>query len=83
LRRQRLYLLAIVSAAVVGMFSSTRSFRVDTYLLLGMVTVFTGFAFEFAPKLCARWNFQLIKRLIIASIVTLIVFNLYVRLEAQ
>jgi hypothetical protein len=82
-RRERVYVLAILAAAVMGMFSSTRILREDTYMLLGLATVFLGFSAWYAPQLSLRVNLQLAKRLIVVSLITLIMFNIYVRLEAH
>jgi hypothetical protein len=55
--------LALVAAYVVGMLSSTRSYSVPTYLLLGLSAAYGGLASAHLPEPFARLNGRLVARL--------------------
>jgi O-antigen ligase len=83
LRRLQPYLLAIMVGSIVGMFSSTRSYRVDTYLLLGLAGAYLRIAGNIVPASRLKFDKPLMVRLGILGIVCVTAFNLYVRVAAR
>jgi O-antigen ligase len=83
IRRLQPYLLAIMVGSIVGMFSSTRSFRVDTYLLLGVAAAYLRIAGDAAPASRLKLDKPLMCRLGILGIVCVGAFNIYVRVAAR
>jgi O-antigen ligase len=83
LRRFRPYLLAIVAGSSVGMISSTRSYRVDTYMLLGLSAAYLSIIAKLVPASLVRMDLRLTGRMVVVSAICLLGFNLYVRLAAH
>jgi O-antigen ligase len=79
LRRLLPYLLAIMVGSIVGMFSSTRSYRVDTYLLLGLAAAYLRIAGNIVPASRMKFDKPLLYQLVVLGIVCVVAFNIYVR----
>jgi hypothetical protein len=83
LRRLQPYLLAIMVGSIVGMFSSTRSYRVDTYMLLGLAAAYLSIAGKIVPASRLKFDKPLLVRLGVLGIVCVAAFNIYVRVAAR
>ncbi len=83
LRRMRPYLIAIVVGSIVGMFTSTRNLRIDTYLLLGIVAVYLPLVARFVPHAEQKVNRGLFYRIAAVGVLTVLLFNLYVKVAAN
>jgi O-antigen ligase len=83
IRRLQPFLLAIMVGSIVGMFSSTRSYRVDTYLLLGLAAAYLRIAGEMVPASRIKVDKPLLLRLGILGILCVSAFNIYVRIAAR
>lgn len=83
LRRLQPYLVAIMVGSVVGMFSSTRSYRVDTYLLLGLAAAYLSIAGRIVPASRIKFDKPLLLRLGILGIACVAAFNIYVRVAVR
>jgi O-antigen ligase len=80
--RLRPYMIAIIGSAIVGMFSSTRSYTIPTYTILGVAQCYqelvesrTG-----TPEIPLTW--RLTRQLIMLGLVSLAFIYVYVRLFA-
>jgi O-antigen ligase len=84
LERIRPYLLAIVAGYMVGMLSSTRSYSVPTYMLLGLGAAYAGARSGTAPAgadgLDAR---RLFRRVAAVSAVVLVALYLFLKLQLR
>ncbi len=83
LMRLRPFILAILVATVVGMWSSTRSYSVTTYVIVGICAAYLRVLSDQGHAVLPRFDLNLVRRLAIASALTLIAFYLYVRLAAR
>jgi O-antigen ligase len=81
LRRLRPCLVALVAGSIVGMLSSTRSYGVPTYMLLGVCAVYVRLATRESPGLALRWNPRLVGRLAALSAAVLLLLYVYVRVS--
>src|SRR5262249_2134741 len=59
----RLCLLALLAGNVMGMMSSSRTYTVPTYMLLGLATVFGSLVTKQLPVLALRFDMRLAGRL--------------------
>jgi hypothetical protein len=82
LRRLRPYLLAIVTAMVVGMMSLSRVYSLPVYIVLGIAAVYFRLACVSAPSLVPRVNQRLAMRYLLLGLVFLPVAHLFVTLFA-
>jgi O-antigen ligase len=76
------YLLAILCECIVGMLSSTRNLRVDTYLLLAMSTAFLALIERYQPSLGLRLNGKLVLQVFVIGVALWFALELSVRLIA-
>lgn len=83
LTRLRPYLLALLVTWVVGMFSSTRSYSVPTYLLLALGAAYARLASGYLPSPIIRFNGRLVGRLAAVSTGVLVMMYVYVRVVLQ
>ncbi len=81
--RLRPYVCALVMATVVGMFSSTRSYSIPTYLIFGIAAAFLKILAETGRIELPRVDWNLARRLAPASLLMLAGFYVYVRLSAR
>ena len=77
LRRFRPYLIAIVSAYCIGMYSLSRAYFQPTYLVLGLVAVYLRLA-SVKPPL--QLDARLLQRVTLVSVAALALLHVYVRL---
>jgi O-antigen ligase len=83
LRRLRPFLIAVIAGSIVGMFSSTRCYRVDTYLLLGLSAAYLSTVAKLAPASSPRLDIWLLGRMALVGFFCVLSFNVYVRMAAQ
>ncbi len=83
LMRLRPFILAILVATVVGMWTSTRSYTITTYVIVGICAAYLRVLSDQGHAVLPRFDLNLVRRLAIASALTLIAFYLYVRLAAR
>jgi len=81
--RLRPLMFALLIATVVGMTSSTRSYSIPTYLIVGLETAYLRFLSDRGHALLPRFNMNLLGRLFFLSDLTLIAFYVYARLSAR
>jgi hypothetical protein len=79
-RRLRPYLLAVVVATAVGMLTSSRSYVVPTYLVLGSAAAFLRFTPSSPPLPSLRLNGELLQRVALAGVAFMAATYLFVRL---
>jgi putative inorganic carbon (HCO3(-)) transporter len=77
------YIIAIIVGCCVGMLSSTRNLRADTYLPLGIVAVYLRMMEPCLPIGGGRMDRRLALRLTAIGTLVLVAMNVYVRLAAQ
>lgn len=77
LRRLRPYLIAIISAYCIGMYSLSRAYVQPTYLVLGLVAVYLRLASDKPPLRLDAW---LLQRVTLVSVAVLAFLHVYVRL---
>jgi hypothetical protein len=83
LRRFRPFLIAVLAGSIVGMFSSTRCYRVDTYLLLGLSAAYLSTVARSIPASILRLDARLLGRITLIGILCVLAFNIYVRMFAR
>jgi O-antigen ligase len=83
LRRMHPFLMAVLCESVVGMMSSTRNLRVDTYLLLGIITVYLTLVERNLPQLALRADRKLCLRVFGVGLLFLVVLDVFVRVAAN
>ena len=83
LMRLRPFILAILLATVVGMLSSTRSYSVTTYVIVGICAAYLRILSDQGHPVLPRFDFNLVRRLAFASALALIALYVYVRLAAR
>lgn len=80
--RLRPYMIAIVGSSVVGMFSSTRSYNIPTYTILGIAVSYLSLV-EFRTGCAASsLSWQLIKRGVGLGMASLVFIYVYTRVFA-
>ena len=77
------FIFAVLIATVVGMLSSTRSYAIPTYLIVGLSTAYLKILSDRGHALLPRFNSNLVSRVSFASALTLVTFYFYVRLVAR
>jgi hypothetical protein len=82
-RRARPFLIAVVAGSIVGMFSSTRSYRVDTYLVLGLCTAYLAIIEKLVPSSRMRVDGRLLRRIVVVGCLSGLALYFYVRIAAQ
>lgn len=80
LRRFQPYLIAIVSAYCIGIYSLSRAYSQPTYLVLGLVAVYLRLASDKPPLRLDAW---LLQRVTLVSVAVLAFLHVYVRLFAR
>jgi putative inorganic carbon (hco3(-)) transporter len=83
LMRLRPFMLAILIATVVGMLSSSRSYSVPTYLIVGLCAAYLSILSDQRRVLMPRFDLNLVGRLLFRSGVTVIALYVYARLSAR
>jgi putative inorganic carbon (HCO3(-)) transporter len=81
--RLRPFVFAIAVATVVGMLSSTRSYSIPTYLIVGLCAAYLRIISDQGRALLPRFNLNLVGQLMVPSAVTLVALYTYVRLSAH
>jgi hypothetical protein len=76
-------IMAITALTIIGMFTSTRSYSVPTYLIVGLNTVYVRIAGENTSLEFPTLDSQLVKRVFFWSAVFLSVFYVYVRIMVR
>jgi hypothetical protein len=79
MRRLLPFLLAILASYTIGILTLSRVDAVPTYLVLGLVTVFTHVATMYAPVFAARLDTRLLQRMAVATVAFLAVSYMFVR----
>jgi hypothetical protein len=82
LKRVRPFLLGITAGSIVGMLSSTRSYRIDTYMLLALATVYLRLVADHFPLVNLRLDTRLIQRLAVLGVLVLVILYCYVRVAS-
>ncbi len=77
------FMFAFVIATVVGMFSSTRSYTVTTYLIVGLCAAYLRVLGDRGYALLPRFDGRLLRRLFVASALFLFGLHTYTRLSAR
>ena len=81
--RLRSYVLSLVVATVVGMLSSTRSYSIPTYLIVGICAAYLRVLSDQGHAVLPRFDLNLIRRIACPSALTLMGFYVYVRLASR
>jgi len=81
--RLRPLVFALLIATVVGMLSSTRSYSLPTYLIVGLGAAYLRILADQGCPLLPLFDGRLLGRLAFLSTLTLIGFYIYVRLAAR
>ena len=81
--RLRPVILAILISTIVGMVSSTRSYSIPTYLIVGLCSSYLRILSDRGEVLLPRFSINLLRRLLYPSTLTMIGFYVYVRLTAR
>jgi O-antigen ligase len=79
LRRLRPYLITIVAAYAAGMLSLSRAYIVPTYMTLGLATAYVRLSSDHLPAPVLRFNGQLVQRLILVSLASMVGIYVFVR----
>jgi putative inorganic carbon (hco3(-)) transporter len=79
----RPYMLAVLVATVVGMLSSSRSYSIPTYLVVGMATAFCNILAERGVVLLPAFGWTLFKQLVKPSGVAVATLFLYAKFMAR
>jgi O-antigen ligase len=74
-------ILAIVASAIVGMLSSTRSYSLPTYLVLGLAAVYVRMIEPFAKTSVGLLRRNLIRRMCMISAAALVSLYVYARVS--
>ncbi len=77
--RFRPYLLSIVVGTIVGMLTSTRTYHLPTYMVLGLAACYVRLTADVAPVLPIKFDMRLVRKLTIIGIVFLVATHLYIR----
>jgi len=83
IQRLRPYLIAITAGTVIGMLTSTRSYSLPTYMIVGLNAAYLRIVGERSTVPIERFNSQLATRLATVSAVVLSAFYLYVRIVVR
>jgi O-antigen ligase len=83
LERIRPYLFAIIAGYMVGMLSSTRSYSIPTYMLLGLAAAHAGARAVAAPEGTTRVDARLLRRVAAVSVVALAALYLFMRFQLR
>jgi hypothetical protein len=81
--RLRPFVLAILAATGVGMLSSTRSYTITSYVIIGLCAAYLRILSDQGQTLLPRLDAKLVRRLAFLSVLTLAGFSTYVRLNAR
>jgi putative inorganic carbon (hco3(-)) transporter len=81
--RLRPFTFAIIIATVMGMLSSSRSYTVPTYLIVGLGAAYLRIVADRGHALLPQFNLNLVGRLFVSSGVALVALYGYVRLLAH
>jgi O-antigen ligase len=79
LAQVRPFLMALIAAYVIGMFSTSRTYVPPTYMILGLAAVYLQLAFAACPALRLRLSPRLVTHVTIASACTFLGTYLFVR----
>jgi putative inorganic carbon (HCO3(-)) transporter len=83
LNRVRPYLLAIVACTVIGMMSSTRSYSIPSYMILGLVAAYFRIVDDACPGAAPRLDTWMCKRIMMSSVTLFVLIHAYVRASAR
>jgi O-antigen ligase len=72
------YLLAMVAALAAGLLSLSRVFSAPTYIILGVAMVQIRLVSDSSPALAAPVNSNLVKRLLVTSLLTLACLHAFI-----
>jgi hypothetical protein len=75
------YLLAIIASYSMGMFTSTRSYEIPTFMPLGVVTAYIALAESYLPSPILPFNRRMCRLLVINGIIICILIYIFVRLN--
>jgi hypothetical protein len=70
----------IVAAYAAGMVSLSRAYVVPTYMVLGLATAYVRLASEHLPAPVLRFDAPLVRRLILASVASLVGIYVFIRI---
>jgi hypothetical protein len=82
-RRLRPYLMAITVGTITGMLTSTRSYSLPTYMIVGLNASFIRVASQHIDSSAERVSPQLVKHLAIVSSIVLAALYAYVRVAVR
>ena len=77
------FILAIIAGYIAGLMSSSRTYVMPTYLILGLGSIYQRLTAVAAPRLVPRVNARLITHVIGISAAALVLLYLFVRLTAR
>lgn len=76
-------LLAIVAATIIGMFSSTRSYAIPTFMVLGLAGSYLASLRLHPPLAVYRVDARFVRHVVATGLIVLCVFYTYVRFAVQ
>jgi hypothetical protein len=77
------YVIGMLAGYIVGMFSSSLSYKVPTYMLLGLATVYVSMASAYVPDFRVSLDRRLLLEVIAASVCVLVGLYVFVRFSVQ
>jgi hypothetical protein len=74
---------AIVGATIAGMLSSTRSYTIPTYMVLGLASAYLALLGP-APEIAVRrFDIRFVRHIVAVGIIVLLALYTYVRLNVR
>jgi len=77
------FMFGILAATVVGMMSSTRTYSIPTYLIVGMCASYMREPSDQEKPALSRFDSKLVGELARASLITLVTLYIYVRITLR
>jgi hypothetical protein len=81
--RLRPYIISVVVGTIVGMLSSTRSYVIPTYLILGMAAAYMRLTAHNGVVPPLRFDRPLMKKLAKVSLITFVATYCYIRMAVH
>jgi O-antigen ligase len=81
--RLRPYVLSIVAGTIVGMLTSTRTYTLPTYMVLGLAAAYIRLTADAVPDAHLRVNKLIIRKLCLASLLVFMTTYIYIRLSVH
>jgi hypothetical protein len=75
--------MALVAGYAVGMLSSSRTYAVPTYLLVGLVAAYLNLARAYVPQAVPRWDRRTAWQLVAVNVLAVAGTQMFIRLSVN